>query len=536
MDAECCVCFQTTVQHEVRTLYDIEDDENNILHDDTFIKSCCGIHIICVRCLRKIAFNFENSAINETSSNIPCPYPFEKCTTSIGFPCVFPHNLIKKICQSQAEWDAYSTFAQQYEFPGYTIVKCPLTLLTSNSVCNAPTLVSNDDIKGLQKGMLVIECNGSPQCWRKYCYWCHSVIGFYRNECYQCLYMHESENPEAFNYYINKFSSLKHITDECSELFFNESDYLYKNKELTPEIVIEQITNLINDIHSFIICPVCKASLYKTEKCNGLSHHGIERCYSCGRIGYKVKGLCDHWNPNGNNGCFRFDNDDLVAKYVPEFFCFAEECSNHDVGDCQVPQHAPGILKLVEFRKKACVYHILKSLSTSLFDTVYDTLFDMFSHDKSLVQFLPFKQTFVMLKKFKDRCQDYIEEIVYINCDLLFPSSLSFFTNKKCTMSADDYVTHYATRHENSYGQFDGLSSEDTLLIRSSTSQMLQRLFQNLSAEIQAPPPPPPLAITPNACVSPPLKPVPSLPTVGNPYVPPPEPFGPTLTLYVTPL
>ena len=211
MDAECCVCFITVVTDKVFTLTDIEDSDKSVLQEDTFVKSCCGIHVICVPCLRKIAFNFENSPINETSSHIPCPYPFQKCTTSIGFPCMFSHNMIKKICKTQAEWDAYSTFAQQFEFPGYTIVKCPL-LTTNNdseqSICGAPTLVLNEDIRRLQKGMLVIECNGSPQCWRKYCYWCHTIIGFYRNECYQCIYMHENENPEAFNYYINKNTSL----------------------------------------------------------------------------------------------------------------------------------------------------------------------------------------------------------------------------------------------------------------------------------------------------------------------------------------
>jgi hypothetical protein len=182
----------------------------------------------------------------------------------------------------------------------------------------------------------------------------------------------------------------------------------------------------------------------------------------------------------------------LVADYVPEFLCFTEECSNHDVGDCNVPDHEAGITKLVHFRQKACVYHILKSLSPSLLNIVYDTLFDMFVHDDSLLHFLPFKQTFIILEKFKDRCQDYIEEIVYENSHLRFPASLPFFTNKKCTMSADDYVTHYSTQQTNCYGQFDGLSSENTLLIRSSTSQLLQRLLQNLPDEMRALPPPPP--------------------------------------------
>lgn len=482
MEKECCVCFLTAPDNilslnDTPPLYIQYGDDR---FEELFVQSCCGHHVICVLCLRKIALNLENSPINENSSHIPCPYPFKVCETSIGFPCVFSHHAIKKICKNETEWNNYITYAQQYEFPGYTIVNCPLTL-TNNTPCNAPTLVPNDDIRDLQKGTLIIDCNGSPQCWRKFCYWCHSTISFYRNECFKCLYTHENDNPDAFNYYINKVTSLSHINEDADmaniDFTFNEADYLYRNKELTTEIVVNQIEQLMHDIHSFIICPVCKASLFKTEKCNGMSHHGIERCYSCGRIGYKVKGLCEHWNPDGIGGCFRFDNDEFVYKFVPEFKCFNEECSNHEIGDCTIVEHQMGISNLLFIRQKACVYHIFKSLPSRLLDSVYDTLYTKYTDNDALLQFLPFKQTFIMLNEFTNRRRDYIEEILYNQLNVSFPH----FSQKNHVVPVEDYMTLYGLK---TYSQFDGLSSEETLLIRSSTSQLLQRLLENYNLTI----------------------------------------------------
>lgn len=477
MDTECCVCFRTAPDNivslndmELQTTLDVE-------FEDVVVQSCCGRHVICVRCLRKIALDLENSPINENSSHIPCPYPFEECKTSIGFRCVFSHNAIKNICKNESEWQSYITYAEQYEFPGYTIVKCPLKLL-DDTPCNTPALVSNDDIRNIQKGKLVIECNGSPQCWRKYCYWCHSNLSFYRHECFKCIYAHENDNPQAFNYYINKHAVLSDTLGENAEVdsgvefTFNEADYLYRNRELTTDIVITQVEELMNDIHSFMICPVCKASLFKTEKCNGMSHHGIERCYSCGRIGYKVKGLCDHWNPEGFGGCFRFDNDEFVYKFVPEFKCYNEECTSHLLGDCHIEEHQVGISKLLFIRQRACVYHILKSLPSQLFESVYDNLYEKYSGNHLFLPLLPYKQTFVMLKEFGSRRQDYIEEILYSQLHVAFPT----FVHKNNVIPVSDYMTLYGLK---TYSQFDGLSTQDTMLIRSSTSQLLQRLLQN---------------------------------------------------------
>ncbi len=451
------------------SLNDIEKNtfSNNIIPDDLLVRSCCNKHYICIGCIRKIINNYENHPINENNSHMACPYPFEDCLTKIGFKNFFDHNLIYKICNTEDEWNNYLEHSNRYAFPGYTIIKCPLNNYRINSKCNTDILVENEILKTSNKGDLIIECSQNNLCLKKFCYYCHEIIYNYYPICYTCKTNYENENPNVYNYYFNKnyhIHNNKDISDEISEnseyteytsstiedkMIYDESSYLFKNNEITREIAFKQMLMLLENINSFMICPICKNSLYKTEKCNALSHHNLERCYACGRIGFQIKGLGDHWNVAGISGCYRFDHDTFIKNYVSEYVC-NEYCSNHEKGDCTIYEHCSGIKLLEKIRIKSCVFHSINSLLPELRFVVYDDLYDFLNlNNPQLLELLPFKQTLVLLSVYKERSRDYYEQIIYEELNCKYPQTIEQFSlDKTFYIDAQMYLDNYSLNKE----------------------------------------------------------------------------------------
>ena len=467
-------------------LNDIEKDifENCIIPDELLVKSCCNKHYICVGCIRKIINNYENHPINENNSHMACPYPFKDCVTKIGFKNFFDHNLIYKICNTEDEWDNYLEHSNRYTFPGYTIIKCPLNNYRTNSKCNTDILVENELLKTANKGELIIECSQNNLCLKKFCYYCHQIIYNYYPICYSCKTIYENENPNVYNYYFNKNYDIhnnKDIHDTNSEnseyteyteytsssivedkLTYDESSYLFKNNEITREEAFKQMLMLLENINNFMICPICKNSLYKTEKCNALSHHNLERCYACGRIGFQIKGLGDHWNVAGISGCYRFDHDTFIKNYVSGYIC-NEYCSNHEKGDCTNSDHSDGIKLLERTRIKSCVFHSINSLLPELRFVVYDDLYNFLKKDNSqLLEFLPFKQTLMLLLVYKERSRDYCEEIIYKELKCKYPETIEQFSlDKSFYIDAQLYLDNYSVNKQLMVEQ----KSNDSLII-----------------------------------------------------------------------
>jgi len=234
-----------------------------------------------------------------------------------------------------------------------------------------------------------------------------------------------------------------------------------------------------------MICSICKISLYKTEKCNGLSHHNLERCYSCGRIGFITRGLGTHWNINGVSGCFRFDHDNYVKTNIPEYICNDSVCSNHEKGDCTIDDHQPGIKKLELLRKRAYVYHMIKSLLPEIRLSVYDKLYENFYLKPELLQFLPYKQTLILLLLYKNRNVDYIEDVVYKQLECNSPDQLPEYIYKNYWIPSQQYIELHCncqptdnplSRLLENYTQTD--NEDDTLSI-DSESGLLHTTQQN---------------------------------------------------------
>lgn len=437
-DDECCICYENyiivknKVTNKICMLNDLEPDHFEAGHipDNIMFLSPCESHFVCVGCMRMIINNYENHPINRNNSHIYCPYPFKQCENEFGFKYIFEHSCIKKLCRTDTEWENYINYSSQFEFPGYTIIHCPCinTYIDNNYVttncCNAIILVENDTFDESVVGELILTCTQNPKCNRSFCYHCNKTTFFSMSSiCYSCRLSNENENTDLYNYYFNK----NDILDESS-LAFLESEYLYKNKDITPEIAFQQLSNLILDVNTYIICPICKISLYKTEKCNTLSHHAIERCYGCGRIGFKSKGLGDHWNSFGKNGCIRFDNDQYIRDTIPLYKC-TDECSNHFLGDCKNEEHQEGVILMSESRIQSYVYHALKSLSHDLQLKVHSMLYENFKNS-DYIKYLPYAQTLVLLNEYKEHYRDYSEISFYKSIGYPHPESLGIDKNK----------------------------------------------------------------------------------------------------------
>lgn len=457
----CCVCFcdyhfiYNNQSNETLGISDLEKEwfDENEFPDELLVSSPCNNHFICIGCLRKITNNYENHPINETESHIYCPYPFEKCANDLDFRYIFEHNHIEKILRTEEERNNYREHAEQHAFPGMTRIKCPCPYYGSSlleiKICNTDILVENEDLKNKPIGELILECTQNLSCRKRFCYNCNKVISFFQPICYSCSTLYENENPNSFNYYINKDLETGLVSpvssDAIDEFEFNNvsrydpEKYLYRNKDITQEIAIDKISVIIESFDNYMKCPVCQICLFKTEKCNGLAHHSVERCYVCGRIGYKIKGLGDHWSNFGCNGCYRFDTDGLVSIFVPEYKCNEFLCHNHDRGECNLPEHSEGIEKLISLRKRSCILHNILSLLPDIRLEVYDNLYEKYKNNEEYVNLLPFKQTFLLLNKYKDRSRDCIEEVIYDQLKLNYPT----FKQKNEILEVETYINEY---------------------------------------------------------------------------------------------
>lgn len=446
-EISCCVCFgDNNPQEEIFTLTDIPLDK---IKSDTLIKSTCGVHYICIKCLHTIVTDYTNHPINEINSHVYCPYPFEDCVTPAGTKNTFEHNSILKILD-EFEQENYTAHAERFAFPGYTVITCPCNYfqeIMMSVVCQYPILIENELIKSADTGDLIVQCHQNEKCCKTFCYHCRQEVSRYERECRFCKLTSENENPNIFNRYFvkehNTFEDVVYndnIFDQTR--YFDEDQYLFLNKEITFEIALEYIIKLIeHNVHC--ICPICKIHLHKTERCNGMRHHNIERCYACGRIGTRTGGIPNnHWNPDGVGGCFRFDYDRFISKYLPDYKC-NQNCQNHEQGDCQLEEHKLGIQLLNKIRQKAIIYHCINSLLPSIRYLVLEYLYNHYMNVPSAYELLPYRQTFMFTDYYKELVLDYSEYTVYEHLNAQHPEYLHDFIDKNIVIDIEYYINTY---------------------------------------------------------------------------------------------
>lgn len=447
IDTSCCVCFTDFANND--DLYTLTDIPLENIRDDILIKSACNKHFICIKCLYTIVTDYINHPINEHNSHVYCPYPFENCVTPAETRNVFEHEAILKILKNDSEKQQFMEHAGRFAFPGFTIINCPCFYYAPNQtnsiLCNHAVFIENELIKTADVGDLVIQCHQNEQCCKSFCFHCRKEISRFEGECRTCKLFCENENPNILNRYIIKENSIDQITYDDESLgtnYFDETDYLVYNRDITKEYALEYIEKLIHhNVHC--VCPICKIHLHKTEKCNGMRHHNVERCYACGRIGTRTGGLHNnHWNIEGISGCFRFDYDRFVTLYIPEYKC-NDRCQSHDNGDCQLPEHIQGIQKMAKIRQRAIIYHCIKSLLPNLRYDILQTLYDKYTLVPTAYELLPYKQTFVFLEEFKEIHLDYSEESIYTHLKSESPFHLTEYLDKTFIIDAYEYMEKY---------------------------------------------------------------------------------------------
>lgn len=368
-DGECGICFCTSsnkklvMQYGVpATLSCLPKRENSWewrLPDDVIVQNPCLVqdHFVCVGCIRTVLLNRDNPPINASSATLTC------LSITPGNICrIIPYeiNSLKWILTPE-EWQYVATLYEQYRFPGFEVVRCPLTIAVSGGRCNAECLISRETIR-LQEdsSRLIVFCTQNPLCLGSFCYHCKRRAIF---ECQACSTYREYNNPESYNRYFYN-PNLKGPLD----------NHLLKNKQITEKIALDQMEEILTLERVTPKCFRCGVHLYKTSMCNGLSHCGVEKCYVCGRntsVGTHLE--TSHWDPNGRQGCARYDNAPYWAALKPKFLCKEKICYG-DEKDCTIPDHQPGIKAMHDERRTQHIWAMLRSLSREIREVVFDKL------------------------------------------------------------------------------------------------------------------------------------------------------------------
>lgn len=399
---ECSICcIEKPITYPLH-LVDIDTKLND--EDKTFLLPC-NLHYLCVPCLRRMALNFDSHIIGKDHSNLYCPYPFNGgCKTVIDSLTYIDHSHVCKVLNPQEEAE-FLNYAYAWQFTGFFVEPC--------NACESPLLV---EYEVLDKPIYerIIECDQTLTCVNtrhRFCMVCKRTVHSRQNICSVCELVDEYDNPDNYNYYFNKPIDEEAQTNAYD---FSLERYVYKNKEITFEIAAEQIIKLIQDPHSWLICPLCKMAMIKTEKCNALVHHRIERCFACGKIGYNsYRALPDtHWMGSLSEiGCPRFYNNHYYK--MLGYICVEADCFSHDIGDCKIEEHQTGIQNLERDRHKNYIYHAFKSLSPHIRVPLLTFLYKKTIDYSSIYELLPSTKVFDILRDFPEWNGLYTEQMVY---------------------------------------------------------------------------------------------------------------------------
>lgn len=366
----CSICFDDTsllilkenlkipnINSSPATLDEILHTLKKLPNNSLFISSCkINNHLICSDCFKRLC----QGAITARQGRASCicidNFTGEECGVS------YKDSIVKSVLTTQ-EYNNYKQMVKISPHKTKIFFECP--------VCNDTHNVFKKDIKSNKKGSFIIGCadeytlslekhtNGRKT---YFCYDCKSIKNslnddnFFDGFCISCSRSDEENIPHFTNRYFSGFKS---------------------NEELTLETCYKEIKEtILMPEFNYIKCFQCDTKLEKTEKCNTVTHCGIERCYSCGRSGTPDRPfLEDHWSEEGNQGCPRWDNAPYWNKVADcDFQCCEDVCYSYILGKCDTEIHQKGIKNMEETRRLAFVYHQLLSLKSKLRKEVIDKM------------------------------------------------------------------------------------------------------------------------------------------------------------------
>lgn len=374
---ECCICYNMNLG-----LYNINEDllsldEIKIDSEDYITNYCfygpCKEHVYCGNCIRNIAINYDNHPVNDNYALIRCLYPFVNdnvnCKNLNEMKFFFKHRDICK-CLTLSESMEYKDYIYKYKYPGYKITYCKTIR------CGMEILIDKKELKEAKDGDILCYCQ---ECNLYFCYHCNREIPEWAQndqtgECYinNCKYCENNNavDPERYNHYVYN----PDITDK---------NRFIKNKDLTFEIVIRQLVDIVSREKTYVRCFKCLTYLYRGEDCNGLECCNTEICYSCGKSALLNEKLVFHWQNYGRKGCPRYDiheywNDVAYCGYK----CIQGRCYSLEIGECKVETHQNGIQNMNVEIKQAYIYNLIKSLLPELQDEVMNKLMLLWDEEK----------------------------------------------------------------------------------------------------------------------------------------------------------
>ncbi len=339
----CSVCFEDKYVILNKYLKISKLEELNSHCKDGIIRGPCPNqeHIVCIKCLRNRILNYNNHPINFDYDKVRCFSPIDTCFQG-RFNEYFYENYGFKNILSKEEFQRFYDHYTFFKNKKYISVVC--------EECCEFNIAFLQDINFKRFGFNIFKCN---YCEASICIDCNKTLNYNITNCFSCMWKTENNFEKKENKYIIK------PLNERKSLY----DSFYTNDELTEEIVLKRINEIISN-HHYIRCPVCYLFISKTEKCNGLNHCGYEICNICCRIGNPE--LDDHWSAVCNYGCPRFDNDPYWGTSFPSFLCREDTCYNHTLGECKLEEHVLGVKEMNAKVKEIAIYNVLKSLPEDL--------------------------------------------------------------------------------------------------------------------------------------------------------------------------
>lgn len=410
---QCQLCFYTPEQIPrsgicpVKEFDDLVQNIDEWLGDreNVLLPSPCESewnHSICLKCLKQSfnsSFTLETCKHHKTThicevnntqihqiqfQSIPCLYPYTKHCKH-GYSINSIQKLMNHTTPNELIFGLVSSIYKNHctiDMKHYCgdLISCPTYM------CVQKKWAIENDV-----ALLPLPRNTRDQPNTMFCRRCENMelCNVYVEQpqpCYRCATQMECEMDNWWNRYIvrpqwmNQYESfVRNVSDEKSEWEDYQNQkyiHLVKNKHLTVEMIWGQMENLLKQkvVHSE--CFKTGTMIYKTDKCNGLSHCGIEKCYISGRttpLNEKLES--SHWNPLGHCGAVpRFDNDPYWNQVAMcNWICQEGKCYNENK-DCTNILHAPGIKRYHEERKYYHVFHLLRSIPPQLKCKIYEEL------------------------------------------------------------------------------------------------------------------------------------------------------------------
>ena len=249
---ECCLCCELypTGVHDMGWK-NVTTDE-----DEFLVRQVCSSsknHAVCTVCWRRLLLNFDiNPIVGIGKPEIKCVH--EGCEYGTSYPV----ESFASIFTNVVEWDTFMQYYNSIQTRAVVSAMC--------SGCNTLTYGYNETYMGFP-----IQCKS---CHLLSCYHCghiHFINHEGRLRCASCL--HRLDTGESMKlsspYFLNRMFPRR------SRSRFSTEPILYRNFEITIEMVVDRIKDILLNESLSSKCPNCHILLTRSHRCNTLTHCGM---------------------------------------------------------------------------------------------------------------------------------------------------------------------------------------------------------------------------------------------------------------------